>query len=142
MKLAIGSDHAGFELKEQVREYLESKGHKVKDFGAYSTDRVDYPNIGHAVAKYAVDEDVLGIVICGTGIGISIAANKVKGARAALCHDVNYAKLAREHNNANVLAMGGRFTPMNNAVAIVDAFLTTEFEGGRHQTRIDLLEVE
>ncbi|MEG0874414.1 MAG: ribose 5-phosphate isomerase B [Clostridiales bacterium] len=140
MKIVIGSDHAGFELKKIVTEYLTENGVEVEDLGPYSNERVDYPiygqKVGEAVSLGTVNK---GIVICGSGIGISIAANKVKGVRAALCSEPLSAKLAREHNDANVLAMGARIIGEAMALEIVETFLHTEFKGGRHQKRIDLL---
>lgn len=142
MKIFIGSDHAGYSLKEEIKNYLQEKGHEVLDHGANSaTESVDYPKYGHMVAKSVVaDGSTLGVLVCGSGIGISIAANKVEGARAALCHSVELAKLARQHNNANMISIGARFTESKLAFEMVDAFLTTEFEGGRHQTRVDMIE--
>lgn len=140
MKIAIGSDHAGFALKEVVRKMLIEEGHDVNDVGPYSADRVDYPvygkKVGEEVAKGGCEK---GIVICGSGIGISIAANKVKGIRAALCSEPLSARLAREHNDANVLAMGARLVGETMAAEIVKAFLQGEFQGGRHQDRVALL---
>lgn len=141
MKIAIASDHGGYELKENVKRYLESRDIHVIDLGTDSEESVDYPVFGKACAEaVASGEADRGIVCCGTGIGISIAANKVKGIRCALCTDVNMAKLSRQHNNANVLAMGGRTTDTETALAITEAWLDTEFEGGRHQRRIDMLD--
>ncbi len=141
MKIALGSDHGGYMLKEAVKEHLLSRGYEVEDLGAYSESSVDYPEYGKKVAKYVVEGNAkYGIIICGTGIGISIAANKVKGARAALCHNVWTARLTREHNDANILAMGARVIGEGIALDMVDTFLTTEFEGGRHQNRIDKIE--
>ncbi len=141
MKIALGSDHGGYSLKEAVKEHLLSRGYEVEDLGAYSESSVDYPEYGKKVAKYVVEGNAkYGIIICGTGIGISIAANKVKGARAALCHNVWTARLTREHNDANILAMGARVIGEGIALDMVDTFLTTEFEGGRHQNRIDKIE--
>ena len=137
MKIAIGCDHVGFELKGKVIEHLKEKGIEVVDFGTNSTERTDYPIYGKAVAKaVASGECDKGILICGTGIGISIAANKIKGIRAALCADWYSAKYTRLHNNANVICMGGRTTGAGSAVEMLDVFLHTEFEGGRHATRI------
>ncbi|MBR5291346.1 MAG: ribose 5-phosphate isomerase B [Clostridia bacterium] len=137
MKIAMASDHGGFFLKEQLRQYVESKGHQVIDLGCCSPDRADYPDYGiacgEAVAKGEADR---GIVVCGTGIGISIAANKVKGVRCALCTDPVMARLCREHNNANVLSLGERIIGVELAKGIVDAFLSTEAEGGRHVERV------
>ena len=141
MQIFLGADHGGFELKNQIAEHLKSLGYAVQDFGTSSSASVDYPEYGHLVAEAVIaNSGSLGIVVCGSGIGISIAANKVKGVRAALCHSVEYARLARQHNNANVLALGGRFVSNEAALEIVEAFLTTAFEGGRHQQRIDKIE--
>ena len=140
--LAIGCDHGGYELKQEILKYLEKEGYEVKDFGCFSTAAVDYPEIGHAVA-HAVADGVCekGILICGTGIGISIAANKVKGIRAALCGDCFSAEATRLHNDANSLALGGRVTGPGLAVKIVDTFLHTEFSGEeRHARRISMIE--
>lgn len=138
MKLAIGCDHGGFELKEAVRAYLEEKGIAYEDFGAYSTDSVDYAPIAakaaHAVADGTADR---GILICSTGLGICMAANKVRGIRAATCTNVFCAEMTRRHNNANILCMGGKIVDTETALQMVEKFLTTEFEGGRHQRRID-----
>ena len=140
--IAIGSDHGGFALKEQVRGYLEGKGYEVKDLGCYSLDSVDYPSYGHAVGKaVASGECEYGIVICTTGIGISIAANNVPGLRSALCSEPYSARMTREHNNANVLAMGGGLIGTNMAFQIVDTFLNTEFSvEEKHHRRVNLLE--
>ena len=140
--IAIGSDHGGFALKEQVRGYLEGKGYEVKDHGCYSLDSVDYPSYRHAVGKaVASGECEYGIVICTTGIGISIAANKVPGVRCALCSEPYSARMTREHNNANVLAMGGGLIGTNMAFQIVDTFLNTEFSvEEKHHRRVNLLE--
>ena len=138
MKIAIGSDHGGFALKEAVRKHLEEKGIEVEDFGCYSTESVDYAVYGAKVAHCVADCGAqYGILICSTGIGISIAANKVKGIRAALCCDAHAAEMTRRHNNANILCMGGKVIDKETAVKLVDIFLHTEFEGGRHQRRID-----
>ncbi len=140
MKIALGSDHGGYLLKEKVKEHLKEKGIPFEDFGAYSQESVDYPVYAAAVAeKVAAGEFDKGILICGTGIGISIAANKVKGIRAALCGDTFSARMARMHNNANILTMGERVIGPGLALDIVDVFLKTEFEGGRHQRRVDLI---
>lgn len=140
--LAIGCDHGGYELKQEILKYLEKEGFEVKDFGCFSTDAVDYPAIGKAVAHAVADgECEKGILICGTGIGISIAANKVKGIRAALCSDCFSAEATRLHNDANILAMGGRVVGPGLAIKIVDTFLHTEFSGDeRHVRRISLIE--
>ena len=140
MKIALASDHAGFELKELVKKHLAEKGIEVLDLGTDSKESVDYPVYGHkcgeAVADGICDR---GIVCCGTGIGISMASNKFKGARCALCTDVNMAVMTRKHNDANMLAMGARTTDSVTALEMVDAWLETEFEGGRHQRRVDIL---
>jgi ribose 5-phosphate isomerase B len=141
MKIAIGSDHGGFELKEKVIKFLGENGYEILDLGCNSMDSVDYPKYGRLVGEAVVEKKAdKGIVICGTGIGISIAANKVKGVRAALCTNTTMARLTREHNDANVLSMGARMVGDILALEMVDVFLTTEFEGGRHQKRIDQLE--
>ena len=138
--IAIGSDHGGFELKQFVMKHLDELGLAYRDYGTYSADSCDYPVYGEAVARaVASGEAEKGIVICGTGIGISIAANKVKGIRAALCGDCYSAEFTRRHNDANILAMGARVTGSGLALKIVDTFLTTAFEGGRHAKRIALI---
>lgn len=139
MKLTIGSDHGAVELKDTVKKILaDYPDIEVNDVGTFGTESVDYPDIAEKVCAEIVDgRSERGIVLCGTGIGISIAANKIKGIRCALCNDVYSAKKSREHNNANVLAMGGRVLGFGPAEEIVRAWLTTEFEGGRHQRRID-----
>ena len=138
MKISIGSDHGGFALKEKVREHLESLGHEVLDCGCFSTESCDYPDFGRAAAE-AVARGTCerGIVICTTGIGISIAANKVRGVRCALCTDPLMAEMTRRHNDANMLAMGAGIVGYNLAERMVDVFLSTEFEGGRHARRVD-----
>jgi ribose 5-phosphate isomerase B len=137
-RIAIGSDHAGFSVKETIKKYLEDAGYAVEDQGTRSEDSVDYPDFGKAVGgRVAAKQDDLGIVVCGSGIGISIAANKVPGIRAALAHDVVTAQLAREHNNANVLALGARILTPAAALKMVETFLNTPFAGGRHQRRLD-----
>jgi len=141
MKIALGADHGGFELKEKVKAHLIKNGYEVLDLGTNSCDSVDYPEFGHAVGNVVAEKKAeFGIVICGTGIGISIAANKVAGIRAALCTNTTMARLTREHNNANILAMGGRIIGDVLALEMVDVFLTTEFQGGRHEKRIDKIE--
>ena len=135
--IAIGSDHGGFELKGHIIEHLKEKGIEVKDFGTYSEASVDYPDCAKPVCKAVLDgECECGILICGTGIGISMAANKFKGIRAALCGDVFSAKMSKEHNNANVICMGGRVLGRELANMIVDTYLEAEFQGGRHADRI------
>lgn len=141
MKIGIGSDHGGFELKEEIKKYLEENDIEFIDYGTNSTDSVDYPDFGEAVSKAVVDKKVdRGIVICGTGIGISIAANKIKGIRCALCCDSFSAKMSRAHNNANVLALGGRTIGSALALDIVDSFIQEEFEGDRHTRRINKID--
>lgn len=138
MKIAIASDHGGYDYKQELIPYMESLGHQVLDLGCHGPASVDYPDYGipcaQAVARGEADR---GVVICGTGIGISISANKVPGIRCALCTDPVMARLTREHNDANMLAMGGRIIGIELAKGIVQAFLSTEFSGGRHKTRID-----
>ena len=140
--IALGSDQAGYELKQEIIGYLEEKGIEYKDYGCYDESPCDYPVFGKKAAQAVVSgECEKGILICGTGIGISIAANKIKGVRAALCHDVFSAKATREHNDANMLAMGARVVGPGLALMIVDTFLNTEFSNAeRHQKRIDMLE--
>ncbi len=137
--IAIGSDHGGYELKEEIKSYLDGKNIKYKDLGIYQLEAVDYSDIGVAVAEaVASGECDLGIIICGTGIGISIAANKVTGIRAALCTDTYMARMAKEHNDANVLALGGRVLGAGLALDIVEAFIETPFsQESRHQNRIN-----
>lgn len=141
MKIALGCDHGGFTLKETIKKHLLEQGYEVIDKGTHSLESVDYPKYGQIVAKSVLDKEVdYGILICGTGIGISIAANKFKGIRAALCTDTTMAKLTRQHNDANILAMGARIIGDVVAKDIVDTFLSTEFEGGRHIKRIESIE--
>jgi ribose 5-phosphate isomerase B len=138
VRIAVGSDHAGFELKGVLAAHLADAGHEVADHGTWSTDSVDYPDFGAAVARAVVEGHAeLGVCVCGTGIGISIAANKVRGARAAVVHDVTSARLAREHNDANVVCFGGRLTTPTVACEAIDAFLGTSFQGGRHSRRLE-----
>ena len=144
MKVAMGCDHGGYELKEALKKTIEKLGHEVEDFGCYSLESCDYPDFGAAAAK-AVAEGKCekGIVVCTTGIGISIAANKIKGIRCAHCADCLQAEMTRRHNDSNVMAIGAGFTGKNMAERMVEVFLTTEFEGGRHQRRVDkLMELE
>jgi len=138
MKLAIGSDHGGFELKSILKAHLEKRGISVADMGCHTTDPVDYPDIAEIVARAVRNGEAdLGILLCGTGIGISIAANKIPGIRAALCHDHLTAYLAAAHNHANILCMGGRTTGPETARDMVDTWLDTAFEEGRHIRRLD-----
>ena len=138
MIIGVGSDHGGFELKESIKEYFEKSGVEFVDFGTYSKDSVDYPDFGRKVADAVVSKEVdRGIVVCGTGIGISIAANKVKGIRCALCGDTYSARMSREHNNANVLALGARVIGVDLALEIVKTWIEGEFQGGRHENRVN-----
>ncbi|KNZ68400.1 RpiB/LacA/LacB family sugar-phosphate isomerase [Thermincola ferriacetica] len=137
MKVAIGSDHGGFRLKEEIKKFLTEENIEFKDFGTYSEDAVDYPDISYLVAKAVQKgEYTRGILICGTGIGIGIAANKLPGIRAALCHDTFSARASREHNDANILTMGERVIGPGLARDIVKIWLSTEFAGGRHLRRV------
>jgi ribose 5-phosphate isomerase B len=142
MNIIIGSDHAGFDLKEACRSFLEGLAEfPVQDAGVFSRDSADYPEIAHKVSNaVSTGEFSRGILICGTGLGMSIAANRHKGVRAALCHNLYTARLGRAHNDANILCMGGRAIGVGIALEMVELFLKTPFEGGRHQRRIDLIE--
>ncbi len=141
MQIAIGSDHAGFELKNDVIVYLLEKGYELQDMGPDSADSVDYPDFAHKVANaVATQENTLGILICGSGNGVCITANKHQGVRAALCWEPELGSLARQHNNANVLCLPARFIPQEKAFAIVDAYLEASFEGGRHENRVNKIE--
>ncbi len=136
--IPIGADHAGFELKEVLKTYLKVKGYSVKDFGCNSNESVDYPDFAHPVASMVEENDsTLGILICGSGNGINMTANKHQGVRSALCWLPEIAELARLHNNANILVLPARFLTTEEAFKIVDAFFSTDFEGGRHQNRVD-----
>lgn len=138
MKIALGSDHAGLKLKKEIIEHLKEKDIEFKDLGTDTKESCDYPDYAKKVAIQVADKNYdLGILICGTGIGISIAANKVPGIRAALCSDTFSAHASREHNNANILALGERVVGVGLALDIVDTFLNSEFQGGRHQKRVD-----
>ena len=143
MNLAIGSDHAGFETKQILVEYLKSKGHTVTDFGTNSPESMDYPDVAHPLAE-AVEAGKfdLGITLCGSGNGINITLNKHQGIRSALCWNTEIAALARQHNNANICAIPARFISVDLAKQVVDTFLSTGFEGGRHQRRIDKIPVK
>lgn len=139
--LFIGSDHGGYALKEEIKRFLEDRGVAFEDMGTYSSESCDYPDIARAVAERVnKDEDNRGILICGTGIGMSIAANKVRGIRCALCHDAYGAEYARRHNNANIIAFGGRTTGVEIAKQMVEIFLSTPFDGGRHARRVGKIE--
>ncbi len=138
MKIGIGSDHGGLELKEKVKKHLMSRGIEVVDFGTHTSDSVDYPDMAKPVCAAVLENEVdCGILFCGTGIGISIAANKHKGIRAALCSDVYSAKMAKLHNNAQIICMGGRVIGEDLACMIADAWIDTEFEGDRHIRRLN-----
>ena len=140
MKIALGCDHGGYDLKERIKTFLERKGYECQDFGTYSKESCDYPVFGKAAAEAVADGRCdKGIVICTTGIGISITANKVKGIRCALCADSLSAEMTRRHNDANMLAMGAGIVGPNLAERIAEVFLTTDFEGGRHARRVGLI---
>ena len=137
-KIAIGCDHAAFVLKDVIKKYLQGRGYEVKDYGTFSNESVDYPDMVHPLAKEINDSRIeRGIVLCGSGIGVSMVANKYPKVRCALCWNAELAKLCRQHNDANVLALGARFIAENEAFEMVDAFLNTPFEGGRHQARVE-----
>ena len=144
LRLAVGCDHAAVPLKDQVVAQLRAAGHQVEDLGTHSSEPVDYPDIAAGVARtVAADRADLGVLCCGTGIGMSIAANKIPGVRAAVCHDTTTARLSRQHNDANVLCMGGRTTGMETARDILDIWLATAYEGGRHTRRVGkIIELE
>lgn len=144
MKIAVGCDHGGFELKHTIMEHLSKKSIEVEDYGTYSEESCDYPEFGQKVGEAVVAGKCdFGIIVCGTGIGISIAANKVPGVRAALCSDTFSAHATREHNNANILALGARIVGPGLALDIVDTFLNSEFQGGRHDARVNkIIEIE
>ncbi len=137
--VVMGSDHAGVALKQELRQMLEADGYEVTDIGTYTAESMDYPDLAEPLAQVVLTREIPGIIICGTGIGVSIAANKMHGIRAALCHDEMTARLCREHNNANVLAMGARVLTPDQAKSITRLFLTTPFAGGRHARRVDKL---
>jgi ribose 5-phosphate isomerase B len=136
--IAIGSDHAGFEHKEFLKKWLVSQGHAIKDYGTHSLDSVDYPDFAHPVASSVENKEVdLGVLVCGSGNGVAITANKHQGIRAALCWKEEIATLARQHNNANVVCIPARFTTQDQAAKILENFLNASFEGGRHEKRVD-----
>ena len=138
MKIAIGADHGGVHMKEEIKNHLLAQGIEVEDFGTFGTQSVDYPDIAQAVARNVVGKKSdFGILICGTGIGISIAANKINGVRAALCPNEYCGRLCRQHNDANILCLGERVMGVEVAKSVTDAFLSADFEGGRHQQRVD-----
>ncbi|MCC5923767.1 MAG: ribose 5-phosphate isomerase B [Crocinitomicaceae bacterium] len=136
--IPIGADHAGYELKEAIKKVFERKGYQFKDFGTNSKDSIDYPDYAHPVANYIEDHpDTLGIVICGSGNGINMTVNKHQGVRSALCWTVEISELARQHNDANIIALPARFVSQDLAVEMVEKFFTTSFEGGRHANRVN-----
>ena len=136
--IAIGSDHAGYEYKEKIKKLLDELGFPYKDFGTNSSESTDYPDYAHTVSQaVSAGKADRGILVCGTGIGMSIVANKHRGVRAAVCESVKAAELSRQHNDANILALGARITPWKTAERIIRAFFTAQFEGGRHQRRIE-----
>jgi len=142
IKIAIGSDHAGFELKELLITYLRSHNNNVIDKGCFSLDRADYPDYGHAVANAVINNEVdFGILMCGSGNGINMSANKHKGIRAALCWNSEITLLARQHNDANILVLPARYISIEEAYKCLDDFLTAKFEGGRHQARLEKIDV-
>jgi ribose 5-phosphate isomerase B len=140
MKIGIGNDHVGYEMKQEIIDHLKERGYEVVDYGAYSSERCNYPVYGEKVANAIVNGEVdLGVLICGTGVGISLAANKVKGIRACVCSEPYTAKLSRMHNNAQIIAFGARVIGPELAMMIVDEFLNAEFQGGRHAERVGLI---
>ena len=140
MKLAIGNDHVAVEMKREIKAHLEAKGIEVVDVGVCTTESCNYPVLGYKVARLVADGEVDGgILICGTGVGISLAANKVKGIRACVCSEPYTAKLSKQHNNSNIIAFGARVIGIETAKMIVDEWVNAEFEGGRHQIRVDML---
>lgn len=141
LRIGMGSDHAGFELKEYLRKYLTEKGYDIKDVGCYTNERCDYPDFAHLVARDVTSKNVdMAILSCGSGNGINMAANRHKGVRSALCWNVEIAKMARLHNDANILTLPGRYISEEEAKEIVNVFVTTEFEGGRHAGRVEKIE--
>lgn len=143
MKIAIGSDHAGFQLKEKLKVYLQNKGFEIKDFGTYSEERADYPDFAHPVANaVGTGEMEMGVLICGSGNGVNMTANKHHNVRSALCWNEEIAKLARQHNNANIIALPARFITEQEAEKCVDVFFSTPFEGGRHTERVQKIELK
>ena len=142
MKISIASDHGGLDLKNKIKQYLTSQGHEVRDFGTYTSESCDYPDFARLAAQaVASGECERGIVVCTTGIGVSMVANKVKGVRCALCVNDDMATMTRRHNNANVLALGQKYVDEQTAKQIVDAFINTPFDGGRHQRRVDKIDL-
>ena len=138
-KILLASDHGGFNLKNEIINHLKEKGYEIEDFGCYNTESCDYPIYAQKLANEVVKTGLRGILICGTGIGMSIAANRINGIRASHCTDTFSARMTRKHNDSNVLCLGERITGKGLALDIVDIWLTTEFEGGRHQKRIDMI---
>ncbi len=140
MKIAIGNDHAALEMKREIMAYLQELGYEVINYGTDTSDSCNYPDYGEKVGRAVVDGEAdCGVLICGTGVGISIAANKIPGVRAAVCSDTTTARLVKEHNNANIIAFGARIVGIEVAKDIVKTYLEAEFQGGRHQTRIDMI---
>ncbi len=138
--LVLASDHAGYDLKEDIKTYLESNNFYIKDLGPFNEDSVDYPDYGNMLGKFILEnKNSIGIAICGSGIGISIALNRMLGIRAALCSNEEIAKLSRNHNDANVLVLAGRFMNLKKSSSIIDIFLKESFEGGRHERRVNKL---
>ncbi len=138
MRIIIGADHGGYELKNHLTEWLKEQNYEVKDIGVFTSDSVDYPDLAKQVASEVADGNFdRGILVCGSGVGVAIAANKINGIRAANCHDVVLARLSREHNNTNVITLGGRFVAKDLAYEILKVWLNTEFSGGRHEKRIE-----
>lgn len=141
MKIVFGCDHGGFTVKEEVFKYFSEKNYDVKDFGTFSSDSCDYPDIAEAVSEYlASGQADFGVLICGTGIGMSISANKVKGIRCAHVHDLFSAEMTRRHNDSNIIALGARISSANDIVAFIDKFLNTPFDGGRHAVRVEKID--
>jgi len=139
--IAIGADHGGFELKEKITAFLEKNGYNFKDFGVFNADSVDYPAIAHEVAREVANKNCSrGILICGSGLGMAIAANKISGIRAVTCHDTYSARMSRAHNDANILTLGARVVGVDLAADVIKVWLESEFEGGRHQKRVDMIE--
>jgi ribose 5-phosphate isomerase B len=140
-KIVIGSDHAGFDYKQMIAAHLKEEGYEVIDVGTHSLDSVDYPDYAHQVAqKLTAEEAAMGVLICGSGVGVSIAANRHQGIRAALCWNEDIARLARQHNNANIIALPARFVSPDMAISMVETFMNTDFEGNRHQKRVEKIE--
>jgi ribose 5-phosphate isomerase B len=138
MRIAVGADHGGYELKQQIAEYLIAQGHQVQDFGTHSAEPADYPDVAAPLARaVAAGKAERGVLVCGTGIGMSMTANKIPGIRAAVCTDCYMARMAREHNDAHILCLGGRVLGIGSALEIVEVFLSSEFAGGSHARRVD-----